>query len=350
MSFARIRFAGDSVLMKPIKPVKEGSSFEDVVSDMEVNNVTNFHSKKYKNVFQKGTGRSRSVCPLGKWYLYEDDFGLVNVDMLNDYQLGEYLIDSKSDLHKEIDKIHNQDGFKFQHVSDLRKHCICELKLKYKKRYSLGVLDGAVTYYFEKKWKSFQERSKRFLDKAFCNQDSWTHFVTFTYNSELLSEAEFFEKLKKWLARQTAEGIKYQGIFERSDTGRLHFHCLFSSTEDFTEKMEINEETYFDKKHGQQKTTYISSKLLKKFGRCEFSPLNACDDNFQFLLKYLCKYILKQDNKIVYSRGLKQEAICEVEDFINKEIGVLTSSSTFSLMEKDVDYRLCQFMPTYIGE
>lgn len=278
---------------------------------------------------------------LGKYFIYENEFGIVDIDRFNDYQLGQYLVDTGSELLEMIKEIHFKDGFKFKHVGDLRKHTIAAI-LSTCKTFPKDTVIGAVEYYYEKKWRSYQERSKRFLSKAFANQDIWNRFATFTYDSSLMDEATFLKRLKKFLAEASCKGTKYQGIVERSDDGRLHFHCLMSCTDKFIEYLNLQEEEYFNKKRQRRETANVSVTLKERFGRCDFEPLDSFNEDFKFLLFYLCKYILKQDNKIIYSRGLPDELVCEIDDLVSNSVGYLTPTSTFLLMKDDIKFKLCQ--------
>ncbi len=57
----------------------------------------------------------------------------------------------------------------------------------------------------------------------------WTHFCTFTYDSNKLTEEQFREKFLNCLRHLAyRKKWKYVGVFERSlDIKRLHFHGIF---------------------------------------------------------------------------------------------------------------------------
>lgn len=65
------------------------------------------------------------------------------------------------------------------------------------------------------------------------NLQQWTHFCTFTYDSEKLNEEEFEKKLLNCLRHLSSrKGWKYIGVWERSPINqRLHFHGIFDILE-----------------------------------------------------------------------------------------------------------------------
>ena len=80
----------------------------------------------------------------------------------------------------------------------------------------------------------------------------WTHFCTFTYDGNKLTEEEFRQKLLTCLRHLShRKGWKYIGVFERSpNLKRLHFHGIFVIAEMVGEIIETKD--YSTKNHQMQ--------------------------------------------------------------------------------------------------
>lgn len=137
----------------------------------------------------------------------------------------------------------------------------------------------------------------------------WTHFCTFTYDSNKLTEEEFRTKLlnclnhlayrKKW---------KYVGVFERSpDLKRLHFHGIFLIPQMVGEIIETKD--YSTKTH-QMQMTLQNTFFLERFGRNDFRPLDK--NSIQDAVSYITKYINKTGEKVIYSRHLQTYFITDI--------------------------------------
>lgn len=98
-------------------------------------------------------------------------------------------------------------------------------------------------------------------------QKEWNYFVTFTYDSEKLDEAQFKKKLRNALKHAVnRNGWKYIGVFERSpDKERLHFHGIFYIPENAMIGEIVEVKDYSTKSHRMQ-TTYQNTHFLKEFG------------------------------------------------------------------------------------
>ena len=68
------------------------------------------------------------------------------------------------------------------------------------------------------------------------------------------------------------------------------------------------------KNESLMKTAFISQSLKDNIGRCDFKFFYPDDDEFVRILGYICKYISKQDGRIIYSRGLRDEIIGKIDN------------------------------------
>lgn len=135
---------------------------------------------------------------------------------------------------------------------------------------------------------------------------------TFTYDNNLLTEAEFRKKLSKCLANLSSRnGWKYIGVWELSpEKKRLHFHGLFNIPEGSMVGI-LTERYDYSFSERRRKITTENSFFKERFGRNDFDPIN---DLIQIgtSVKYLLKYLEKTGEKIVYSRGLPQFFISDI--------------------------------------
>ena len=142
------------------------------------------------------------------------------------------------------------------------------------------------------------------------NLQQWTHFCTFTYDSEKLNEEEFKKKLLNCLRHLSSrKGWKYIGVWERSPVNqRLHFHGIFVIPKMIGEIIEIKD--YSTKAHKMQ-ITYQNTFFLEKFGRNDFREI----DNNSLVcqaVQYILKYIRKSGEKVIYSKHLQTYFISDI--------------------------------------
>ncbi|MCM1556209.1 MAG: hypothetical protein NC087_01605 [Anaeroplasma bactoclasticum] len=155
---------------------------------------------------------------------------------------------------------------------------------------------------------NLKSRKHRFKVKALNNE--WNYFVTFTYDDKIHNEESFVKTLKKKLQNlHTNYGWLYMGCFERSEKGRLHFHGLLYVPEGAM-RGTIREMDYYDTTSHKRAISFINSEFENKIGRNDFKPITKLDLTFTHALDYILKYIGKSDNKIVYSRGIKDDVFC----------------------------------------
>ena len=148
----------------------------------------------------------------------------------------------------------------------------------------------------------------------------WTHFCTFTYDSNKLNEEEFREKFLNCLRHlSNRKGWKYIGVFERSpQLQRLHFHGIFVIPEMVGEIIETKD--YSTKTH-QMQIAHQNTFFLTRFGRNDFKPI---EDNAmaQKAVRYILKYIRKTGEKVIYSKHLLTYFVTDIlEDDVVCTIG-----------------------------
>lgn len=169
-----------------------------------------------------------------------------------------------------------------------------------------------VNIQMERKYRNLVSRRIRLLRKV--NLHDFNYFVTFTYDSELLTEDGFRKKLKNMLSHLCSrKSWRYVGVWERSpDKKRLHFHGIFHIP-DGTMPGETAEVSSYSFTAHKRQITKQNSYFLEQFGRNDFEPLED-KRNIGDAVAYILKYIEKSGEKIVYSRGLPQFFISDVMD------------------------------------
>ena len=137
----------------------------------------------------------------------------------------------------------------------------------------------------------------------------WTHFCTFTYDSNKLTEEQFRKKFLNCLRHLAhRKNWKYVGVFERSpDLKRLHFHGIFLISQMIGEIVETKD--YSTKTH-QMQIARQNTFFLERFGRNDFRPLDQ--HSIQDAIGYITKYINKTGEKVLYSRGLQTYFITDI--------------------------------------
>jgi len=179
--------------------------------------------------------------------------------------------------------------------------------------------DSYIADSIKRKLCNLHGRRRRFRQKAYLND--WSYFVTFTYDDLKQDEDSFRAGLKKCLSNlHTRHGWKYMGVFERSPSERLHFHCLLYVP---AGEMvgDLIETTDFNFKHHTHKTAIQNTFFLGRFGRNDFEELNSYEIGYGNTINYLLKYITKSDDKVFYSRAVPSFLFCNIEkDEIQSEM------------------------------
>ena len=180
------------------------------------------------------------------------------------------------------------------------------------KEYGLEENDSWLIEYLDKfiyrQKENLKARKNRFRRKALNND--WNYFVTFTYDSKKHNEETFVKTLKDKLKNlHNNWDWRYMGCFERSQSGRLHFHGLLY-VPDGAMRGKLIEEKYYDTNAHKMAICLLNEDFEKKIGRNDFKPIAKWDITFTNALDYIIKYIGKSDNRIVYSRGIKDDVMC----------------------------------------
>ena len=142
------------------------------------------------------------------------------------------------------------------------------------------------------------------------NLQQWTHFCTFTYDSNKLTETEFREKFLNCIRHlSNRKGWKYIGVFERSpELQRLHFHGIFVIPEMVGEIIETKD--YSTKNH-QMQIAHQNTFFLTRFGRNDFKVIEN-NLHSQQAVRYMLKYIRKTGEKVIYSKHLQTYCVTDV--------------------------------------
>ena len=140
----------------------------------------------------------------------------------------------------------------------------------------------------------------------------WTHFCTFTYDSNKLNEEEFRQKLLTCLRHLShRKNWKYIGVFERSPKlERLHFHGIFVIAEMVGEIIETKD--YSTKTH-QMQITHQNTFFLERFGRNDFKEI-INNVGVNDAVNYIMKYIRKTGEKVIYSKHLQTYFVTDILD------------------------------------
>ena len=142
------------------------------------------------------------------------------------------------------------------------------------------------------------------------NLQQWTHFCTFTYDSNQLTESEFRKKFLNCLRHLSSrKKWKYIGVFERSpELQRLHFHGIFVIPEMVGEIIETKD--YSTKTH-QMQVAHQNTFFLERFGRNDFKVIEN-NLHSQQAVRYMLKYIRKTGEKVIYSKHLQTYFVTDI--------------------------------------
>ena len=195
---------------------------------------------------------------------------------------------------------------------------------------------------YERKCRNLIARRMRFVRKA-LNQE-FNYFVTFTYDDKKHTEESFKQKLRHALGHFAhRKGWRYMGVWERGKkTNRLHFHGLFYIPEG-TLPWDFEDIDGYDFKRKERRKIKQSTFFVDRFGRNEFEELDR-GPLFGHALAYIIKYMEKTNEKIVYSRGLYQYFISDIQ---NEDILVRTGQEGKKLVLAD-DFK-CWAEGVYVG-
>lgn len=160
---------------------------------------------------------------------------------------------------------------------------------------------------------NFYARVKRFKRKAYINE--WNYFVTFTYDGEkelrggkLQTEDEFRTRLKRCLANlHTRNGWKCMGVFERGEEKeRLHYHAL-AYIPDGEMVGKIEEKRSYSTSSHKWETRQENDFFAERFGVNDMQVLEGTSESLTKSVNYILKYLGKDNERIIYSRGIPTE-------------------------------------------
>ena len=165
---------------------------------------------------------------------------------------------------------------------------------------------------FERLNRNRIERYKRLKRKAYLQQ--WYYFCTFTYSDEKQTEETFRKQLMNCLYHLASrKGWRYIGAWERGDkTERLHFHALMYIQPNAMVG-ELEEHNDFNFKTHNRQITNQNTFFNERFGRSDFNAISH-QSEVEGSVYYMLKYITKNDERVVYSKGLKSYIIADILD------------------------------------
>lgn len=171
-----------------------------------------------------------------------------------------------------------------------------------------GDLCEYISDHIRRKRRNVFARKKRFRRKAYLNK--WNYFVTFTFDGEKHTPETFRQKLRKCLSNlHCRRGWRYMGVFEYSpEKGRIHFHAL-AYIPDGQMLGKIEEKSSYSPQEGKMRTRRENSFFAAAFGVNDFEEIDETALTYGHTVDYILKYIEKQGERIVYSRGIATE-IC----------------------------------------
>ncbi len=165
---------------------------------------------------------------------------------------------------------------------------------------------------FERLNRNRFERYKRLKRKAYLQQ--WSFFCTFTYDSAKQTEESFRKQLMNCLYHlANRNDWLYIGAWERGNkTERLHFHALlYVPHNSMVGKLE--EHNDYDFKTHKRRITNQNTFFNERFGRSDFNAISH-QSEVEDSVYYMLKYITKNDERVVYSKGLKSYIIADILD------------------------------------
>ncbi len=162
----------------------------------------------------------------------------------------------------------------------------------------------------ERKKRNLIARRTRMFRKA--SLIDFNYFATFTYDDAKHTEQSFKKGLQTCFRNLCyRQHWQYLGVWERAPvTKRLHFHGLFRIA---SEAMvgELFSHTDYNLSLHKRTTTIQNSYFNGRFGRTDFEYIASNKDLIREL-QYICKYLEKTEERIVYSKGLYQYFVSDI--------------------------------------
>ena len=219
----------------------------------------------------------------------------------------------KRQRQKEKSEELQQFEQRFEKVKGGRKNRKAKLLLEFTPMFKdEGEAEQFVEEHFNRLSRNRWERYKRMIRRGYTNV--WNYFCTYTYDSEKHTEETFRKSLMNTLYHLSSRrGWRYMGAWERGELGqRLHFHALTYIPENGMPGELEEHEDYSTKRHKREKSIQ-NSYFNERFGRSDFSAITN-RQQVADSIKYMLKYIAKNDEKIIYSRGMKTYFVSDVLD------------------------------------
>lgn len=167
----------------------------------------------------------------------------------------------------------------------------------------------------ERKEHNIYQRRKRYERKV--GLAPFNYFVTITNDPAKGYSDEIFKvKLKKYFNNQAnRHGWKYAGKFEygTESTERLHYHAqVYIPCDELCGELE---RVYrYNRVKRKSVLTNQHVYLAKRFGQNDFQPMTKMAKLYSSTTEYISKYIDKDNENLVYSRGLPSElefSVCD---------------------------------------
>lgn len=172
--------------------------------------------------------------------------------------------------------------------------------------------ENFITHHLNRKQRNLIVRRIRMVRKV--NLQEWNYFCTFTYDDKLHTEESFIKRLKICFRNLCyRKGWKYIGVWERSpEKKRLHFHGIFYIPPNGMVGELFEKEDYNFNTHKRQTTTQ-NTYFNDRFGRSDFEEIYD-KRSLGHAVAYIMKYLEKSGEKLVYSRGLPQYFISDIQE------------------------------------
>ena len=202
---------------------------------------------------------------------------------------------------------------RFEKVKGGRKSRKAKLLLEFAPMFKdEGEAEQFVEEHFNRLSRNRWERYKRMIRRGYTNR--WNYFCTYTYDSEKHTEETFRKSLMNTLYHLSSRrGWRYMGAWERGELGqRLHFHALTYIPENGM-LGELEEHEDYSTKRRRREKSIQNSYFNERFGRSDFSAITN-KQQVADSIKYMLKYITKNDEKIIYSRGMKTYFVSDILD------------------------------------
>ena len=183
-----------------------------------------------------------------------------------------------------------------------------------------------IAEYIKKEANRIHQKVKRYKRKLGFFRPNY--FVTFTYANDLTDEQSFELKLRRALSNLAYRNDwRYIGVRERgAEGGRVHFHFLMHIP---AGKMvgELFLDSQWSEKRKKREYFTNNTFFQERFGKCRFDVITGEQFLSGQVSNYLLKYLIKDDEKLIYSRHLPTE----IEVDVNLEDDVFMSFYDFGL-------------------